>query len=109
MKTGRVAATVVSTLKHPRLAAHRVLLVELDGPDARPSGAYSVAVDAVGAGIGQPVLVLDEGSSARQILEDPEAPIRAVIVGIIDAIDLPQASAPATTTSRRRARRPRSP
>lgn len=86
MKTGRVAATVVSTIRHPSLDGRRLLLVDLEGPGGTPTGDYTVAVDAVDAGIGQHVLVLDEGSSARQILGDPEAPIRAVIVGIVDAV-----------------------
>lgn len=86
MKTGTVAATVVSTIRHPCLDGHRLLLVDLEGPDGQPTGDYTIAVDTVSAAPGQHVLVLDEGSSARQILDDPEAPVRAVIVGIVDDV-----------------------
>lgn len=88
MKTGRVEATVVATLRHRSLDGHRLLLVDLEDPGGSPTGDYTIAVDAVDAGVGQRVLVLDEGSSARQVLGDPEAPVRAVIVGIVDSATL---------------------
>jgi microcompartment protein CcmK/EutM len=47
-----------------------------------------IAVDTVGAGAGETVLVLDEGNGARQVLEAPDAPVRAVIVGVIDQIEM---------------------
>jgi microcompartment protein CcmK/EutM len=45
-------------------------------------------MDVVGAGHGEAVLILDEGNGARQVLEDPAAPIRAVVVGIVDGLDI---------------------
>ena len=54
-----------------------------------PSGGYKLAVDSVGAGVGETVLVLDEGNSARQLLEVEDAPVRTVIVGIVDAVQGP--------------------
>ncbi len=53
------------------------------GPSA---GGYLIAVDSVGAGAGETVLLLDEGNGARQVLGAPGAPIRTVVVGIVDAI-----------------------
>jgi microcompartment protein CcmK/EutM len=47
-----------------------------------------VAIDSVDAGPGQTVLVIDEGNSARQVVNDPQAPIRSVIIGIVDEITL---------------------
>lgn len=84
MKIGRVAATVVSTIKHPALDGRRLLVVDLLDLEGQATGRDLIAVDAVGAGSGETVLVLDEGNGARQVLEAPQAPIRAVIVGIID-------------------------
>lgn len=86
MKIGRVAATVVSTIKHPALDGRRLLVVDLLDLDGRATDKDLIAVDAVGAGAGETVLVLDEGNGARQVLEAPGAPIRAIIVGIIDNV-----------------------
>ena len=88
MKIGRVAATVVSTICVPSLEGRRLLFVDLLDRDGAPTGKDLIAVDAVGAGAGETVLVLDEGNGARQVLEYPDAPIRAVVVGVIDAVDL---------------------
>ena len=60
-------------------------------PQGGAEARYDIAVDLVQAGPGDTVLVLDEGSSARQLLNaEPNGPVRAVIVGIVDAIDLPE-------------------
>jgi microcompartment protein CcmK/EutM len=86
VKIGHVAATVVSTIKHPVLDGRRLLMVDILDADGAPSGVDLIAVDAVGAGAGETVLVLDEGNGARQVLGAPEAPVRAVIVGIVDGL-----------------------
>ena len=88
MKIGRVAATVVSTICSPSLEGRRLLFVDLLGSDGAPTGKDLIAVDSVGAGAGETVLVLDEGNGARQVLDAPDAPIRAVVVGIVDAIEM---------------------
>jgi ethanolamine utilization protein EutN len=54
----------------------------------KPSGGYLIALDAIGAGQGETVLILDEGTGARQILNDSNAPVRSIVVGIVDAIEL---------------------
>ena len=89
MKLARVVGTVVSTIKSPIFEDRALLLVDLLQPDGEPSGGYLIALDTVGAGAGETVLVLDEGSSARQIVGAPFGPLRTVIVGIVDAIDVP--------------------
>ncbi len=88
MKIGKVAATVVSTIKHPALDGRRLLVVDLLDLEGRATGRDLIAVDAVGAGAGETVLVLDEGNGARQVLGAPQAPVRAVIVGIVDEITI---------------------
>ena len=58
----------------------------LDETGQAPTGSYLIAVDSVGAGAGETVLILDEGNSARQVVAMEDAPIRAVIVGIVDQV-----------------------
>ena len=86
MKLGRVAGTVVSTISHPIYDGRRLLMCDLLAADGGDTGDYLICVDAVGAGAGEVVLILDEGNGARQVVGDPEAPIRAVIVGIVDEL-----------------------
>ncbi|MCB1163730.1 MAG: EutN/CcmL family microcompartment protein [Candidatus Krumholzibacteriia bacterium] len=86
MILGRVAGRITSTIHHPSVKGQRLLRVDrLDG-----SG-YLIAMDSVGAGAGETVLVLDEGNGARQVLGDPAAPVRSIIVGIVD--DYPEEAA----------------
>lgn len=103
MKLARVAGTVVSTINVPIFDGRKLLLCDLLGPEGAPAGGYLIAVDTVGAGIGETVLLIDEGNSARQILGAPEAPVRTLIVGIVDDVELePAVVAPAGTRRRRR-------
>ena len=87
MKVGRVVGTVVSTVQGPVLDGHRLLVCDLEDVAGNPEG-YTIAVDVVDAGVGDHVLILDEGSSARQILGLDTGAIRAVIVGIVDELSL---------------------
>ena len=88
MKIGRVAGTVVATICSPAFEGRKLLFVDLLDLEGNETGKDLIAVDAVGAGAGETVLVLDEGNGARQVLEAPDAPIRAVIVGVIDQIEM---------------------
>ena len=92
MNLGVVIGTVVSTQQHPFFDGYKQLLVRYTLPDGSFDGErYTVAVDLVGAGVGEPVLVEDEGNSARQLLgAEPYGPIRAVVVGIVDDVQAPQ-------------------
>ncbi len=86
MILARVQGQVVSTIKHQAYANRRLLLLDRIDPDGNEIGGYLVAVDSVDAGVGQTVLVIDEGNSARQIVGDSTAPIRSVIIGIVDDV-----------------------
>ena len=89
MKIGRVSGTVVSTINVPVYEGRRLLLRDLlDETGKTKEGRSMIAVDAVGAGAGETVLILDEGNSARQVVDLEDAPIRAVIVGIVDEIEV---------------------
>jgi len=87
VKIAKVSGTVVSTICSPAYDSRKLLLCDfLDERGQEPAGGYVIAVDAVGAGAGEIVLILDEGNSARQVVDMEDAPIRAVVVGIIDAV-----------------------
>ena len=86
MKVAKVAGTVVSTINAPVFDGYRLLLCDYVAPDGSPSGDYVIAVDVVDAGAGETVLILDEGTGARQIVGETVAPIRAVVVGIVDDV-----------------------
>lgn len=89
MYIGRVSGTVVATIKNELFEGRKLLLVDKLDLNGQPTRKYDIAVDVVQAGVGDLVLVLDEGNSARQILDrEPLGAIRAVIVGIIDEVTL---------------------
>lgn len=88
MILGRITGSVVSTIHHPIVDGQKLLLAERLDAGGNPTGGYLIAMDAIGAGKGETVLILDEGNGARQILEDDEAPVRSIIVGIVDDVML---------------------
>lgn len=86
----RIVGDVVSTHKNAHLQGHKLLLVQPVELDQKtPKGNSMIAIDRVNAGMDDLVLVNKEGSSARLILGDDENPVQAVIVGVIDGIDVP--------------------
>mgnify|MGYP001597279292 CR=1 FL=1 len=93
MFIGRVSGTVVASIKDPAMEGHKLLLVERLSPEGALQDSYMIAVDTVQAGVGDTVLVLDEGNGARQVLAREVAPIRTVIVGIVDAVTLDTSAA----------------
>ena len=88
MILGRITGSVVSTIHHRIVEGHKLLLAERLDENGKATGGYVIAVDAIGAGQGEIVLILDEGSGARQILDDTEAPVRSIVVAIVDAVTL---------------------
>ena len=88
MILGRITGSVVSTIHHPIVDGRKLLLAERLDASGRPTGGYVIAIDAIGAGFGETVLILDEGNGARQILDDADAPVRSMVVGIVDAVEL---------------------
>lgn len=88
MYIGLVIGTVVATIKHEAFTGRKLLLVDQLDLDGQPSGEYDICVDVVQAGVGDRVLVMDEGNGARQILQRAVAPVRAVVVGVIDDVQL---------------------
>jgi len=88
MLVAQVIGTVVATRKHERLVGSKIQVVQpLECRDGIPKGDPFVAVDAVGAGAGEQVIVV-RGSSARLAVDNDRCPIDATIIGIIDQIDI---------------------
>ena len=88
MILGRVTGNIVSTIHHPVVNDRKLLLAERLDHEGNPTGGYLIALDAIGAGRGEVVLILDEGNGARQILDDDSAPVRSIVVGIVDEVEL---------------------
>jgi microcompartment protein CcmK/EutM len=85
---GTVIGDVVSTHKNERLEGKRLLLVRRLDLDLKPEGAEVICLDVADAGVGDKVLVVQEGSSARRIFRDEWIPVQAVIVGVLDRVDI---------------------
>ncbi|NOT35737.1 MAG: EutN/CcmL family microcompartment protein [Candidatus Eisenbacteria bacterium] len=86
MQIARVMGEVVATTHHRDLDGRKLLLVQPENPDGSARGGRVIAVDASQAGVGDRVLVADEGNAAAQVLERGRGAIRTVIVGIIDDV-----------------------
>jgi ethanolamine utilization protein EutN len=86
MFLARVVGDVVATIKHRELEQRKLLLVQPLTPEGEPKGARVIAIDAVDAGVGDHVLVVDEGNSAAQVLRRPRGPVRTVVVGVVDEV-----------------------
>lgn len=88
MFIAEVVGNVWGTRKVPQVANKKLLLVRpVDPLTEKPLGDAQMALDTgVGAGPGSIVLVLDEGGSARSVLKDESAPVRTVVVGIVDSV-----------------------
>jgi ethanolamine utilization protein EutN len=86
VKVGRVVGTVVATIEAPVFRDRKLLVCDLLDVAGKPDGSYIIAADTVGAGAGETVLIIDEGNSARQVVGLEVAPIRAIVVGIVDEL-----------------------
>ena len=88
MILGKVIGNVVSTIKLPIYQGYKILIVQPVNNKEEPQGESVLALDTVQAGVGDTVLVIDEGNSSRLIMNNSTAPVRTMIVGIVDAIEL---------------------
>lgn len=88
MVIAKVVGTVVSTIKHPAYHSYKLQVVQpLHLPGESPDETF-IALDTIHAGVGDTVLVMREGNSARQITKIKDAPIISLIVGILDSVDI---------------------
>ena len=88
MQLARVVGTVVSTQKHPKFEGAKLLLVQPLTLEETPRGPVLLAVDSLGAGVHEKVLIVMEGRAAGESLGRKLAPVDAAVVGIVDTVDL---------------------
>ena len=88
MQIARVIGTVVATKKHPKFEGAKLLLVQPVSLDDTPRGTPLLAVDSVGAGVHEKVLIVLEGRAAGEALGRKAAPVDAAVIGIIDRVDV---------------------
>jgi ethanolamine utilization protein EutN len=84
MQTGRVVGHAVATMKHPSLHGWRLLLVQLLGTDDKPDGEPILAIDRLGAGNGDRVVVCNDGAEARAMVGAKDSPARWFVMGLED-------------------------
>jgi ethanolamine utilization protein EutN len=88
MQIARVVGTVVATRKHRKFEGAKLLLVQPLNLDASPRGGTLLAVDGVGAGVHERVLIVLEGRAAGEALRRAGAPVDAAVIGIVDSVDI---------------------
>jgi microcompartment protein CcmK/EutM len=93
MILARVIGSSVATVHHRSYDGRKVLICEALQTTGEPTGKTFLAIDAVQAGAGDCVLAAREGNTARQILGDPDGPLHAVILAIVDEVHLEDAPA----------------
>ena len=86
MILGKVIGNVVSTIKLPVYQGYKILIVQPVNDREESQGESVLALDTVQSGVGDTVLVIDEGNSSRLIMNNSTAPVRTMIVGIVDVI-----------------------
>ena len=87
MQIGKVVGTVVATQKNRKLEGAKLLLVQPMTLDDKPRGTAVLAIDSVGAGVGEKVLLVIEGKAAGDALGKKGAAVDAAIIGIVDTVD----------------------
>lgn len=84
MLLARVEGNVVATRKHPSFEGWRLVLCQPVNAAGAAQAAPLVAIDSLGAGMGQQVIISSDGAAARQAVGDPKSPVRWMIIGILD-------------------------
>ena len=88
MYLARVVGDVVATHRLEQLGGRKLLLVRRLSLDDEEEGAEVIALDVIGVGVGEKVLVVQEGNAARALFRNDKIPAQAVVVGVIDRVDL---------------------
>lgn len=88
MFIGRVVGDVVSTHRHENLGEKKLQLVRRLDLDGKEEGGEVIALDVIGVGVGERVLVVQEGGAARSLFNDKKIPVQAVIVGVVDELKM---------------------
>jgi len=84
MQLAAVVGQGVSTIKHPSLQGWRLLVVQPLTCDGKEDGEPLLAIDRLGAGVDQRVMISNDGAGAREVIGDKRSPVRWMVLGIID-------------------------
>ncbi len=84
----KVTGTIVATQKNQNLKDKKILIVQPINLESKPIGRDLLAIDTVDAGIGDTVLVVQEGQAAAQVLKSKEVPVHSVIVAVVDGLEV---------------------
>lgn len=84
----KVTGTLVSTQKNPSLKEYKLLIVQPIDLEGKPTGRDVIAIDQVDAGVGDTVLMMVEGNSARQVLGREDVPVHSVVVAVVDDLSV---------------------
>jgi len=87
MFLAEVVGTVVSPVQIPVLERQKLLLLRPVGPDGKAAGKTRIGIDRAQAGVGDRVLVIDEGQSGRQLMNEPKGAVKTIVVGIVDYVE----------------------
>ena len=88
MQVARVVGNVTATQKNDKLVGSKLMLVQPMTPDGKPKGPVVLAIDGVDAGIGDRVLLVQDGKAAMQVLGRGIAAVDAAIVGVVDEMEM---------------------
>jgi ethanolamine utilization protein EutN len=84
MQIAKVIGHATATVKHPTLTGWRLLLVQMVGVDDQPDGEPVLAIDHLGAGVGDRVMLTSEGNAVRAMVGAKNTPLRWMVLGICD-------------------------
>jgi ethanolamine utilization protein EutN len=84
MVLARIEGNVVATRKHPSFEGWRLLICQPIGQAGELEGSPQVAIDSLGAGLHERVIISSDGAAARAAVRDPKSPVRWMVIGIVD-------------------------
>ena len=88
MFMARVVGDIVSSHRHEHLGQKKLLLLRRLDLAGAEEGNEIIALDVIGVGVGERVLVVQEGNAARTLFNDKRIPVQAVVVGVVDRADI---------------------
>lgn len=87
MFLARVEGSLTATRKHPSLEGWRLVVCQPISREGKPEGGPQIAIDSLGAGMHQRVVISSDGSAARAAVGDPKSPVRWIITGVVDEVN----------------------
>ncbi len=85
MILARIDGSIVASACHPSMAGHRTVICQPLDPEGRDEGTPLLAIDPLGAGLHQRVVLSTDGAATRTLVGDPKTPLRNLIIGILDS------------------------